>query len=148
MRISNVKVMVKREKISRLRGYVDILVDDCIAVHEIRIIDGNRGLFVAMPSYEDSEGKHHDLVHPINQNGRDSLEKEILMRFYDEVYGLLGKINIDSKYELNFDVNNIFKISLRDKESMEAIKTYELPDYTDETLKKMEEIIADDLSRA
>ena len=147
MKISNVKVMVKPEKNSRLRGYASILVDDCLAIHEIRIIEGDRGLFLAMPSRKNAEGEYHDIAHPINQESRAAIEKEVFMNFYDEIYKLLEKISIDSAYELNFDVNNIFKISLRNKDSMEVINTYELVDYTDASLKNLEETIKNDLSR-
>ncbi len=147
MKISNVRVMVKPEKISRLRGYASVLVDDCLAIHEIRIIEGDRGLFLAMPSHKGTDGQYHDLVHPINQEGRATIEKEVFKSFYDEIYKLLEKISIDSAYELNFDVNNIFKISLRNKDSMEVMNTYELVDYTDASLKKLEETIKNDLSR-
>ena len=100
-----------------------------------------------MPSRKNAEGEYHDIAHPINQESRAAIEKEVFMNFYDEIYKLLEKISIDSAYELNFDVNNIFKISLRNKDSMEVINTYELVDYTDASLKNLEETIKNDLSR-
>ena len=69
---------------SRLRAVASITIDECFAVHELRIIEGKEGLFVAMPSKEVGEGKFKDLAHPINAEAREMIEKIVLEK-YEEI---------------------------------------------------------------
>ena len=69
---------------SRLRAIVSITIDNAFAVHELRIIEGKEGLFVAMPSKEVGEGKFKDLAHPINAEAREMIEKIVLEK-YEEI---------------------------------------------------------------
>ena len=61
-----------------MRGIVSVVVDDCFAIHGIRIIEGDNGLFVAMPSRKNSDGTYHDVAHPINPEVRAMFEQAIL----------------------------------------------------------------------
>lgn len=63
---------------SRLKGKAEVVVDGAIAIHNIKIIEGDKGLFIAMPS---DPIKKKDIVHPINQEVRTLFEKEILDEF-------------------------------------------------------------------
>lgn len=82
MKITNVKVNKVKKEDSRLRGMATITLDDEIAIHNIRIIEGNNGLFIAMPSKKVEEDKYMDLIHPIKSEVRKEMEQKIL-----EVYG-------------------------------------------------------------
>ena len=62
-------------------GIAEILLDDMIAIHDIRIILGDNGLFVAMPSRKTPTGDYRDIVHPISQEARDIIEKAIVEEY-------------------------------------------------------------------
>lgn len=84
MKITNVEVKKVEKEGSKLRGIANITLDNCLAIHNIRIIEGNKGLFVAMPSRKTEEGKYVDLVHPINSETREMFEEEIMAK-YNEI---------------------------------------------------------------
>jgi stage V sporulation protein G len=69
----------------KLRGVVSITIDDVLAVHDIKIVQGEERLFVAMPSRRDESGLYRDIVHPINSATRSEVEREILSAFQMEV---------------------------------------------------------------
>ncbi len=66
---------------NRLKAIAAITIDDCFVIHELRIIEGDEGLFVAMPSRKLANGEFRDIAHPINSETRDELEK-IIIDFY------------------------------------------------------------------
>ncbi len=70
---------------SRLKAIASIVIDGVFAVHELRIIEGREGLFVAMPSKKISEGKFKDIAHPINKETRTQLEKAILDKYQETI---------------------------------------------------------------
>ena len=61
-----------------MKGIASILLDDSFAVHDIRIIEGDNGLFIAMPSRKTATGGYRDIAHPINPETRAMFEKAIL----------------------------------------------------------------------
>lgn len=77
MNITDIKIR-KLLSDGRLRAIVSITLDDTIALHDIKIIEGPNRLFVAMPSRRDDNGVFRDIVHPISATGRESLESEII----------------------------------------------------------------------
>lgn len=78
MEITSVTVRKEEKENSRMRGKASVLIDDCFAVHDIRIIEGNEGLFIAMPSRQKANGEYRDIAHPINQETRKMFEEKIL----------------------------------------------------------------------
>ena len=78
MKITSVNVRKVEKEDSRMRGTASVLIDDCFAIHDIRIIEGDNGLFIAMPSRKTPTGEYRDIAHPINQEVRTMFEKEIL----------------------------------------------------------------------
>lgn len=78
MQITSVTVRKEQKDGSRMRGKASVLLDDCFAVHDIRIIEGNEGLFIAMPSRQKANGEYRDIAHPINQETRKMFEEKIL----------------------------------------------------------------------
>ena len=78
MKITNVTVRRAEREDSRMKAIVSVLLDDEFAVHDIRIIEGTKGLFVAMPSRKTTTGGYRDIAHPISQEVRTMFEKEIL----------------------------------------------------------------------
>ena len=69
----------------RLRGVISITIDGQLAVHDIKIVQGDERLFVAMPSRKDDSGVFRDIVHPITPEARQQVESEILNAFLAEV---------------------------------------------------------------
>lgn len=78
MKITSVKIRKVEREGSRMKGIASVVVDDAIAIHDIRIIEGDNGLFIAMPSRKTPVGEYKDIAHPINQEVRTMFEKEIL----------------------------------------------------------------------
>ncbi|MDD3187205.1 MAG: septation regulator SpoVG [Bacilli bacterium] len=81
MKITSVTVRKVEKEESRMKGIASILLDDCFAVHDIRIIEGDKGLFIAMPSRKTATGGYRDIAHPINQDVRKMFEDEILKAY-------------------------------------------------------------------
>ncbi len=78
MKITSVNVRKINKDSSRMKGIASVLLDDCFAIHDIRIIEGDNGLFIAMPSRKTATGGYRDIAHPINPETRSMFEKEIL----------------------------------------------------------------------
>ncbi|MDD3957929.1 MAG: septation regulator SpoVG [Candidatus Izemoplasmatales bacterium] len=66
---------------NRLVGIAAITIDECFVVHELRIIEGKNGLFVAMPSRKMPNGEFKDVAHPINTETRSAIERAVLEAF-------------------------------------------------------------------
>ena len=78
MKITSVNVRKIDKEGSRMKGIASVLLDDSFAVHDIRIIEGDNGLFIAMPSRKTATGGYRDIAHPINPEVRAMFEKAIL----------------------------------------------------------------------
>ena len=78
MKITSVTVKKIDKENSRMKGIASVLLDDCFAVHDIRIIEGDNGLFIAMPSRKTATGGYRDIAHPINPEVRSMFEEAIL----------------------------------------------------------------------
>lgn len=78
MKITSVNVRKIEKEGSRMKGIASVLLDECFAVHDIRIIEGDNGLFIAMPSRKTSTGGYRDIAHPINPETRAMFEETIL----------------------------------------------------------------------
>ena len=79
MKVTKIKID-KIEK-RKLKGIASIILDDCLAIHRIQIIEGKNRLFVSMPDRKKSDGRFSDIVHPINQEFRQYIETVILEEF-------------------------------------------------------------------
>lgn len=78
MKITSVNVRKIEKEGSRMKGIASVLLDDSFAVHDIRIIEGDNGLFIAMPSRKTAAGGYRDIAHPINPEVRAMFEEAIL----------------------------------------------------------------------
>lgn len=83
MEITEVKVFPVNE--DKLKAYVTIIFDNCFVVRDLKIINGNTGLFVAMPSKKRKDGTFRDIAHPLNSDMRSALEKKILLTYEEEL---------------------------------------------------------------
>ena len=78
MKITSVRVNKFNKEGTRLRGFASVVIDESFAVHDIRIIEGDNGLFIAMPSRKTATGGYRDIAHPINPEVRAMFEEAIL----------------------------------------------------------------------
>ena len=85
MKITSVNVRKIEKDGSRMKGIASVLLDDAFAVHDIRIIEGDNGLFIAMPSRKTSTGGYKDIAHPINSTTRDNIQTLILEKYKAEI---------------------------------------------------------------
>ena len=83
MTISDVKIR-KRYTEGKLKALVSITIDNCIAIHDLKVIDGTQRLFVAMPSRKENDGTFRDIVHPISTEAREALEQLVLEAYNNE----------------------------------------------------------------
>lgn len=80
MEITDVRVR-RIAKDGKMKAVVSITIDNEFVVHDIKVIEGEKGLFIAMPSKKSANGEFRDIAHPINSETRSSLEKIILERY-------------------------------------------------------------------
>ncbi|MGI6329469.1 MAG: septation regulator SpoVG [Bacilli bacterium] len=81
MEITSVNVRRIEKENSRMKGIASVLVDDCFVIHDIRIIEGDNGIFIAMPSRKTATGGYRDIAHPTNPETRQMFETKILEEF-------------------------------------------------------------------
>ncbi|MDF2699651.1 MAG: spoVG [Haloplasmataceae bacterium] len=77
MEVTNVRVK-KIENKNRLKAVATITFDECFVIHELRLIEGKNGLFVAMPSKKNTLGEFRDVCHPISKELRESIEQTVI----------------------------------------------------------------------
>ena len=82
MHITDVRVR-KVSKEGKMKAVVSITIDDEFVVHDIKVIEGEKGLFIAMPSRKATDGEYRDIAHPINSVTRDRIQKMILDKYQD-----------------------------------------------------------------
>ncbi len=80
MKITDIRVR-KVAKQGKMRAVVSVTFDNEFVVHDIKVIEGDRGLFIAMPSKKSADGEYRDIAHPINSDMRGLLQKQILEAF-------------------------------------------------------------------
>ena len=78
MQITSVTVRKIEKEGSRMKGIASVLLDDSFAIHDIRVIEGDNGLFIAMPSRKTATGGYRDIAHPINPEVRAMFEEAII----------------------------------------------------------------------
>lgn len=77
MQITDIRVR-RIVKEGKMKAVVSVTLDDEFVVHDIKVIEGENGLFIAMPSKKASDGEYRDIAHPINSTTRDAMQKQIL----------------------------------------------------------------------
>lgn len=80
MEITDVRVR-KVTKEGKMRAVISITLDNEFVVHDIKVIEGDKGLFIAMPSRKAGDGEYRDIAHPINSQTRDRIQKIILENY-------------------------------------------------------------------
>ena len=122
MEITDVRLR-KIETEGKLRAYVSITFDDSFVVHDLRVIDGNKGMFVAMPSKRLPNGDHKDIAHPINTEIRERIQSAVL-----DVYSRELEEGPYTK-----------AVETKEEEKVEETEVTEVTEETEETEKETEE---------
>ena len=82
MEITSIKVFPVAE--DRLKAFATIVFDNCFVIRDLKVIKGNKGLFVAMPSKRCKDGTFKDMAHPLNSETRSDIEDKVLNEYYRE----------------------------------------------------------------
>ena len=84
MQITDIRIR-KTEREGKLKAVASITVDDEFVVHDIKIIDGDKGMFIAMPSRKTTDGEYKDIAHPIKSSTREEMQRLILDKYHNEI---------------------------------------------------------------
>ncbi|MDR1906141.1 MAG: septation regulator SpoVG [Clostridiales bacterium] len=85
MNITDIRVRIVKKGDAKLKAVASVIIDDSIAVHDIKIIEGNDNHFIAMPSRKGPSGEYKDIVHPIKSDVREHLCALILDAYEKEL---------------------------------------------------------------
>ena len=84
MKITDVRVRIVKKDDSKLKAVASVTFDECFVIHDIKVIEGTEGYFIAMPSRKTNDGEYKDIAHPIKTETREELIKVILDAFETE----------------------------------------------------------------
>lgn len=84
MQITDVRIR-KIEKEGKMKAVVSITIDEEFVIHDIKIIEGEKGMFIAMPSRKTAEGEYKDIAHPIKFSTRELIQNLILQKYNEEL---------------------------------------------------------------
>ena len=84
MQITDIRVRTVDSE-GKMRAVVSITIDSVFVIHDIKVIEGEKGMFIAMPSRKAADGEYRDIAHPINTETREELQKMILDKDYETV---------------------------------------------------------------
>lgn len=85
MKITDIRIRLIQNAESKLKAVASITIDECFVVHDIKVLEGNQGYFVCMPSRTTREGEHKDVAHPINTPTREEINKLVLAKYEEEL---------------------------------------------------------------
>ncbi len=86
LNITDIRIRQVAPDGGKLKAVASVIIDDCFAVHDIKIIEGDAGEFIAMPSRKTPSGEYKDIVHPINTETREAL-KDMILEAYRKSLG-------------------------------------------------------------
>ena len=96
MNITDVKVFIRES--NQLKAFVNIVIEDAFIIRNIKVIEGQNGLFVAMPSRRVSTGEYRDIAHPINTDTRNEIEKIIIDKYKEVLKEALNTAESSMEY--------------------------------------------------
>ena len=80
MQLSDIRIRVVSKE-SKMKAVVSITFDDAFVIHDIKVIEGEKGLFIAMPSKKTPDGEYRDIAHPINMDMRTDIQEAVLAKY-------------------------------------------------------------------
>ncbi len=84
MQITDFRIR-KVEKEGKMKAVVSITIDEEFVIHDIKVIEGDKGLFIAMPSRKAADGEYRDIAHPINSETREKIQNLILEKYEADI---------------------------------------------------------------
>ena len=84
MQITDIRIW-RVEKEGKMKAVVSITIDEEFVVHDIKVIEGEKGLFIAMPSRRAADGEYRDIAHPINSGTRDRIQSLIIDKYRADI---------------------------------------------------------------
>lgn len=84
MNISDIRIRIVKSDTSKIKASASITIDDCFCVHDIKVIEGNQGNYIRMPSKKTPDGVFIDIVHPLNTETRNKISELILAKYEEE----------------------------------------------------------------
>ena len=84
LKITDIRLRLIPNEDSKLKAVASITIDDCFVVHDIKVLEGNQGYFISMPSRKTPEGDYRDVAHPINTPTREEINKLVLAKYEEE----------------------------------------------------------------
>ena len=82
MKISDIRIRLVKKDDGKLKAVASITIDECFVVHDIKVIEGNEGPFISMPSRKTPDGEYKDIVHPINTETREMIRDAVLEAYH------------------------------------------------------------------
>ena len=95
MKISDVRVRIVKTDKSKIKASASITIDDCFVVHDIKVIEGNEGYFIAMPSRKTGDGEYKDIAHPISSEVREVIQTAVLKEYEKALADLLTELTAE-----------------------------------------------------
>lgn len=80
MQITDIRIRVVSKE-SKMKAVISITFDDAFVIHDIKVIEGEKGLFIAMPSKKTPDGEYRDIAHPINMDMRTDIQEAVLAKY-------------------------------------------------------------------
>jgi len=93
MEITEVRITLRDEP--KLKAFANVTFDNAFVIRGLKVIDGKKGLFISMPSRKAKDGTYRDIAHPINNEMRQLIEKEVLQKYEEEVKNPTDEANKD-----------------------------------------------------
>lgn len=84
MKITDVRIRLLNNEESKLKAVASITIEDCFVVHDIKVLEGNQGNYVKMPSRKSADGESKDIAHPLNTPTREEISRLVLAKYEDE----------------------------------------------------------------
>ena len=84
MKITDIRIRLIQNEESKLKAVASITIDECFVVHDIKVLEGNQGYFVSMPTRKTPEGEYKDIAHPIKTPTREEINKLVLAKYEEE----------------------------------------------------------------
>ena len=107
MTITDVRVR-KITKEGKMKAVVSITLDDEFVVHDIKVIEGEKGLFIAMPSKKSADGEYRDIAHPINSGTREKIQNLILEKYEEYIEQQITSKILEEIYKAKFNILAIY----------------------------------------
>ena len=85
MKITDIRIRLITNEDSKLKAVASITIEDCFVVHDIKVLEGDQGLFVSMPSRKKPDGTYTDVAHPINTPTREEIKNLVISKYEEEL---------------------------------------------------------------